>query len=323
MKKKGFTLVELLGVLVVLSIILVVTIPVIINTLKNTDTNKQKDHEKNILSSAELYIEKKRSAFPSLDGDNGYAVLKVGDLINAGYLKKAEYVDESDNYIGICKKQDQTLDFIYPYEGKLCGDDVVLVNLDPNGGYLDYKQLVYKQGSTYGTLPTPEIKRSNHTFVGWHGKNMATINWRQGDWNNTTNMRRVSTNHRIYVPKGNTITISYANNTSYKWSALIFDSAAGTTYSRSIPFSEATNPYTYTAEEGSYIVFVWANTADINGTNTNITPSELANVQFQIEKGSTATRYETAFITSTTPLLQNTTHTLTASWTRDFPFLDQ
>ena len=59
--KKGFTLIELLGVLVVLALILVVAVPSVTSSLKNTDQLKYSNYIKEVLSSAELYVEEHRS----------------------------------------------------------------------------------------------------------------------------------------------------------------------------------------------------------------------------------------------------------------------
>ena len=55
--KKGYTLIELIGVMVILSLIIVFTYPVIIDVLKDEDKNKD-DYELNMIkNAAELYKE--------------------------------------------------------------------------------------------------------------------------------------------------------------------------------------------------------------------------------------------------------------------------
>ena len=54
---KGFTLVELLAVLFMLSVITLMTVPNIVETNKKTKETEQKEFEKTIENAAEIYIE--------------------------------------------------------------------------------------------------------------------------------------------------------------------------------------------------------------------------------------------------------------------------
>lgn len=56
MNNKGFTLLEVMGVLVLLVVILLVTIPNITNTIKKTNLDKMEDYKKTICLAAETYI---------------------------------------------------------------------------------------------------------------------------------------------------------------------------------------------------------------------------------------------------------------------------
>lgn len=61
MKKKGFTLVELLVMLIVLGVLMVVTIPNISGLLKNQRLNKWKNDSENLIEIAKNYISKNSS----------------------------------------------------------------------------------------------------------------------------------------------------------------------------------------------------------------------------------------------------------------------
>lgn len=103
MNKKGFTLIELLGVLIVLSIILVVTVPAITSSLKNTDQEKYNNYVKQVLESAEFYVENHREQYPELNTVGNKISFSVSKLIEEGYLKE-NTIDPSTN-----KKIDPTL----------------------------------------------------------------------------------------------------------------------------------------------------------------------------------------------------------------------
>lgn len=120
MKEKGFTLIELLGVLVVLALILVVAVPAVTSSLKNTDKAQYSNFVEEVLSSAELYIEDNRNLFPELNEIGGVVTIKVGKLIDFGYLKentvnpKTNQKIERTEEIRITVNEDYTFYYEYP-----------------------------------------------------------------------------------------------------------------------------------------------------------------------------------------------------------------
>ena len=114
-------------------------------------------------------------------GDNGTAVVLVKTLINEGYLKSADYSDKANEYVGICKNEDDILEYEYPYTGTLCGAETVVVTLDANGGYVNPKTLVYKKGSTYGILPVPVS--NEYQYFEWLSENLL-------DYTNLSNAQK-------------------------------------------------------------------------------------------------------------------------------------
>ena len=120
MKEKGFTLIELLGVLVVLALILVVAVPAVTSSLKNTDKAKYSNFVEEVISSAELYIEENRNLFPELNEIGGVVTIKVGKLIDFGYLKentvnpKTNQKIERTEEIRITVNEDYTFYYEYP-----------------------------------------------------------------------------------------------------------------------------------------------------------------------------------------------------------------
>ena len=83
-KNKGFTLVELLGVIIILSLIMLLVFPKIVNSIKNSSKNTDKLEEELIYNAAKLYINKYKDNYPKNDG-NVYCIA-VKDLVDENYL---------------------------------------------------------------------------------------------------------------------------------------------------------------------------------------------------------------------------------------------
>ena len=92
-KRKGFTLVELLVTIVIVSLITVITLVSVNKVMDVTKENKNKISLKNIQTSARTYVEefKREDKFWSVNSaadETEYACASVGMLINKGFLKK-------------------------------------------------------------------------------------------------------------------------------------------------------------------------------------------------------------------------------------------
>lgn len=88
---KGFTLVELLVVLVILTVIMAIAIPSITSTLERSKEKERNSKIKLIESAAEIYVDKNKNIFP-----NGGRV-SVQTLVNEGELTPEEAKDPSTN----------------------------------------------------------------------------------------------------------------------------------------------------------------------------------------------------------------------------------
>ena len=85
---RGFTLVELIAVITLLSAIILVTVPVIINTIKKNDLKLSENFENSLKQAAEFYVERNRDIFPALNNIGGNIEIPTEDLVKAGYLKQ-------------------------------------------------------------------------------------------------------------------------------------------------------------------------------------------------------------------------------------------
>ncbi len=89
MSKKGFTLVELVGVVIILALIAIIAFPPILNAIRQTE-GKISDASKEILYSAtELYVSENTNTFPRING-NTYCIT-LESLVQGEYLPSKVY----------------------------------------------------------------------------------------------------------------------------------------------------------------------------------------------------------------------------------------
>ena len=111
--KKGFTLIEMLGIITVLAILLLLTFPNLSQSLKKTEETKNNNFTNNLKVSAEAYVELNRSKFPELDNINGSVQIKIQDLYDANLMKgNYDNVDTSTK-VTITRQNDGTLKYYY------------------------------------------------------------------------------------------------------------------------------------------------------------------------------------------------------------------
>ena len=100
MTKKGFTLTELLGVLVLLSLLAMILIPNISKSLKEGRENADKQAKENIVLAARSWASSHKNMLPS--NSETYNV-KLADLQNEGYLdKNIKIPSTGENLNNIC-----------------------------------------------------------------------------------------------------------------------------------------------------------------------------------------------------------------------------
>ena len=85
MNKRGFTLAELIGVIVVLSLICLITVPAIASVLKTNKKSLCETQLNNIIAAAKNYVSENILSMPVNDGES--KTITIQDLIDNGYIE--------------------------------------------------------------------------------------------------------------------------------------------------------------------------------------------------------------------------------------------
>ncbi len=173
-KKNGFTLIEMLGILVVLSIIVMISVPAITSMLKQANKQKYDEWLQNLYIASEQYVEGHREEFAEANS-GGTSYLSIQLLLKKGYLKnsiKDPKTGQDVTDIGIVeiKPNDEHI-LTYNYKLKKEIDAIhlsVAMNPDPNVEAWTSNDVVL----TATTTQTPGIRVDQYSFD--DGKNWQT-----------------------------------------------------------------------------------------------------------------------------------------------------
>ena len=83
-KKKGFTLTEILGVLVILGLLLLLIVPTVLNKVRVSEGDTKSTQEKMIEESTNLYMDSDKDKYPNTEG-NTYCI-PIQTLIDNGKI---------------------------------------------------------------------------------------------------------------------------------------------------------------------------------------------------------------------------------------------
>ncbi len=151
MKKKGFTLVELLAVIVVLAAIIVIVAPKVATTINNSKKNGVERSAENYVRSVELAISTKRlNSEPIPDGT--YTIDSEGNLVGVNYIDKdlcSAQPNEQNCEIGVEQKIIVKAGGNRPTSGKVTIKNGKVIDGEVLLDIEDY-QLVIKEGN--GTI---------------------------------------------------------------------------------------------------------------------------------------------------------------------------
>lgn len=85
---KGFTLIELIGVIIIIALIILIVFPATVKLIKDNDKKKFDHYYDIILKGAELYANSRRDDLGGNDGNGCVDDVKLSDLIDGDYVKK-------------------------------------------------------------------------------------------------------------------------------------------------------------------------------------------------------------------------------------------
>ena len=111
--KKGFTLIEMLGIITVLAILLIITFPNLSKSLKMTKEHKNNNFTNNLKVSAEAYIELNRDSYENLDIPGTEISFTVQELYDANLLKGQYENVNTEDTIKVIVGTDGILRYFY------------------------------------------------------------------------------------------------------------------------------------------------------------------------------------------------------------------
>lgn len=95
--KRGFTLVELLGIIVVLGVIATIVTPIIQNTLSENKETIYNTLVEQIKGSAKDYLSANTEYLPKEEND--YSIIKIGDIKKEGLIQISIKNPKTDNFV--------------------------------------------------------------------------------------------------------------------------------------------------------------------------------------------------------------------------------
>lgn len=118
--RKGFTLIELLAILTILGIIILVSVPSIMDTNKKSQENDYTEYKHTVEKAAEVYLETHSENFYNVKSTNGSMTsIKSEELVALGYIQgslqnpktKVKIIEEA-SYVEV-KNNNGTLEYTY------------------------------------------------------------------------------------------------------------------------------------------------------------------------------------------------------------------
>lgn len=118
-KNRGFTLVELLGIIGIIAVLLVFVTPSIIGMLKRDENKNYEQFLKTIELATETYVQLNINDYPDLKVAGGTVTISIQQLIENGYIKttlenpRTEQRINTADSVQITKKADGSYDYQY------------------------------------------------------------------------------------------------------------------------------------------------------------------------------------------------------------------
>ena len=326
MKNKGFTLIELLGVIAVLAIVVVIITPKIFSQFKTAEQASDREQINALIESSKIYMNQKTELLP--EGNNEY-VITIKELKDAGIIQSKQVLNPSTKQeIKGCVIV-KYLNNKYEYQYKEFNDcnKQITVTFDPNGGLVDPLTKTVTSGQPYEALPTPT--KEGYEFLGWTGKNNLNLTgWlnaatamtrgtmtKGDDWiqitatdnDSYTNTYGTSTGkYRIPVSPNTKYTISWEADSNKSGRVMVFANGLTSTGNVFEANNSTTKQLTFTTPNDATYINIRLGVAK-NGDSIRYR-------KIQIERGDTATEFQSYYITSSTKVVDLYDHILKAEY---------
>ena len=165
--KKGFTLVEVLAVIVILGLLVVIISPVVNNLLGDSEDALYDKQVDSIVKATKKYMVEHSELLPE---NSDSKAIYINDLIDNGVIDKDKVINpktkEEMNGCVVVSYNHEFNQYEYNYKDSC----TITITFDPEGGSVDTTSKEVMIGKTFGELPEPT--REGYVFKGWRGKNM-------------------------------------------------------------------------------------------------------------------------------------------------------
>lgn len=255
MKKRGFTLTELLGVIVVLGLIALIIFPSIAKSIKSSRKKLYNEQVNLIVSNARRWGVEHSNLLPS----NGIYYLSLNDLIASGYVSQKEIKDPRDESTMsgcvIIYYEEESKQYQYRYEEASCKDNAPVYQtfFEKMSGLSGVASNDPNRNLRYvGTSPNNYVKFNNEIWrvIGvFDGQakiirdefynSLAWDNNNNNDWSLSTLQTELNTRFYNSIEVGSK---GYIDNTH------VWKLGGGTTQ-----YTSATRSDFYSAEQGSTV----------------------------------------------------------------------
>ncbi len=153
MKKRGFTLVELLAVIAILSVILIISVPKIINQISDKKEETYEEYKSLIIAAARNYV---------IDYNlSDESVIALSDLCDLGYIECPIINPLSDSNMEGYVLVNEDKEYTYSEDNLNYADLIVVLN----GGNTTQTFLSFYSENSSLTLTNPT--KSGYAFSGW------------------------------------------------------------------------------------------------------------------------------------------------------------
>ena len=218
MKKKGFTLVELLGVIMLMGLIAMITIPKIVKQIKDTKGSIDKSTEILITTGSSNYIEENKNDFPKYDGAKYCIMLET--LVNEGKLS-SDIRDSKGNKLDLNKYvQVEVVNNKYEYKiadsctdsghssvlvtkiavQKEWNDNNNLLKLRPNSVEVELlKKKAGEPDSAYQVFRTQTLNDANNWSYIWQSLDGLVVSDNNGKYEWTVREKNLSSDYSAGV----------------------------------------------------------------------------------------------------------------------------